>query len=141
MWLTVDPRSSTPMYQQIIDDVKERIAKGILTPGSRLPAIRELAMDIMINPNTIAKAYQELEREGVIEVLRGRGTFVTDRSELPSVAVSAADLRELLTRVLVEAHHKGIAFAAVSRELDDLIAHWTTTATDAQTQTRKEEQS
>jgi len=139
VWLTVDPRSSTPMYQQIIDDMKERIAKGFLTPGSRLPAIRELAMDIMINPNTIAKAYQELEREGIIEVLRGRGTFVAEKPELPRAAASATDLRELLTRVLVEAHHKGIAFAAVSRELDDLIAHWSATATDEQTQTRKGE--
>ncbi|MCY0875692.1 MAG: GntR family transcriptional regulator [Firmicutes bacterium] len=130
MWLTVDPRSSTPMYQQIIADVKERIAKDILAPGSRLPSIRELAVDMTINPNTIAKAYQELEREGVIEVVRGKGTFVTEKREGPSPAASAADLRELLTKVLVEAHHKGVAFADVSRELEDLILHWSGSATD-----------
>lgn len=127
MWLPIDSRSSTPMYQQMIDEIKARIAKGALAPESRLPSIRELASDLMINPNTIAKAYQELEREGVIEVIRGRGTFVCREQEGTGGAVAAgarAQLRDMLTRVLVEAHHSGIPLAEVSRELEVLIAGW-----------------
>lgn len=127
MWLRIDSRSSTPMYQQMIDEIKARIAKGALAPQSRLPSIRELASDLMINPNTIAKAYQELEREGVIEVIRGRGTFVCREQEGAGGAVAAgarAQVRDMLTRVLVEAHHFGIPLADVSRELEALIAGW-----------------
>lgn len=126
MWLTIDPRSNTPMYQQIIDDVKARIAKHALTPATKLPSIRELAMDLTINPNTIAKAYQELEREGVIEVIRGKGTFVCAApTPLPADAAARADVRELLTKVLVQAHHLGIPFDEVRQELEHVIANWT----------------
>lgn len=124
MWLTVDPRSHTPMYQQIVDDIKERIARGVLTPASRLPSIRELAMDLTINPNTIAKAYQELEREGVIEVVRGKGTFVSQPTGAPVHTAAWTTVRELLTKALVEAHHTGLAVADVARELERLIGEW-----------------
>ncbi|CEO88169.1 GntR family transcriptional regulator [Syntrophaceticus schinkii] len=76
MWFDIDQRSSTPIYQQLVEGVKQAVARGILIQGEKLPSVRELAARITINPNTIAKAYQELEREGVIETLRGRGTFV-----------------------------------------------------------------
>jgi len=75
LWFDVNPRSDVPIYQQLVDGVKEAVARGILAPGDKLPSVRELAGRIAINPNTIAKAYQEMEREGIIETLRGGGAL------------------------------------------------------------------
>ncbi len=69
----VDASSSTPIYQQIVDNVKESILKGLIEPGEKLPSVRELAKILTLNPNTIQKAYQELERQKVIVTLRGKG--------------------------------------------------------------------
>ncbi|MBQ3422254.1 MAG: GntR family transcriptional regulator, partial [Romboutsia sp.] len=76
--IKIDPRSSTPIYEQIELGIKELILKGALKPNEKLPSVREMAGLLTTNPNTISKAYGELEREGIIETLRGRGTFVTD---------------------------------------------------------------
>jgi GntR family transcriptional regulator len=115
MWLTVDPRSSKPVYQQLVDGVKEAIAKGLVEAGDRLPSVRELAATMMLNHNTVAKAYQELERERVIEVVRGHGTFVAAAGPRPDrderVEAIAARMREML----VEAHHLQLSE-------DDLLA-------------------
>ncbi len=105
MWLPIDPRSPKPVYQQVVDAVKEAVAKGMLEPGDRMPAVRELASQLTINHNTVARAYQELERDRVIEVLRGRGTFIAASRPRPDrddrVRAVAARIRELL----IEAHH------------------------------------
>src|SRR5579875_179520 len=86
MWFQVDPRSPTPVYQQVVEGVKEAIAKGLLDCGDRMPSVRELATRMTLNHNTVAKAYQELEREHVIEVIRGRGTFVAQPRPTPDRA-------------------------------------------------------
>ena len=105
MWLQINPRSSIPMYQQVIDGVKSAIAKGWIQPGEKLPAIRELAMELTINHNTVVKAYAELEREHVIEVVRGRGTFVTQQPFVPNAEVRIGGLRESVLRLAIEAYH------------------------------------
>lgn len=76
--LKIDPRSSTPIYEQIELGIKELILKGGLKSNDKLPSVREMSTILTINPNTISKAYGELERDGIIETLRGKGTFVTD---------------------------------------------------------------
>ncbi len=124
MWLSIDPRSSVPIYQQIVDAVKERVAKGALASGARLPTIRELAVDLTINPNTIAKAYQELERAGVIEVIRGKGTFVCPPKPAVAAPPQMSALHELMTRLLVEAHHLGVTPEYVLATLQDMIDRW-----------------
>lgn len=105
MWLHVDTRSHTPMYQQIIDGVKEQIARGILKPGERMMTVRELATTLSLNHNTVAKAYQELEREHIIELIRGRGTFVATQSDIPDISQRKLEHREAMKKWLVEAHH------------------------------------
>lgn len=105
MWLHVDTRSHTPMYQQIIDGIKEQIARGILAPGERMMTVRELATALSLNHNTVAKAYQELEREHIIELIRGRGTFVATQSDVPDVKQRKLEHREAMKKWLVEAHH------------------------------------
>lgn len=78
MWFHIDPSSGTPIYRQIVDQVKQAVAGGVLQPGQRLPATRDLAVELAVNPNTVVKAYQVLELEGVIELPRGRGAFVAN---------------------------------------------------------------
>ena len=105
MWTHVDPRSHTPMYQQIIDGVKEQIARGQLKPGDRLPTVREMATKHSLNHNTVAKAYQELERNQVIELIQGRGTFVSEQSVAPDADRRKRELREVMKKWLVDARH------------------------------------
>jgi len=78
MWLHVDPSSGVPIYLQIVEQMRQAAATGLLASGEQLPSVRELALSLTINPNTVARAYQELERDGVITVVRGVGTFVSD---------------------------------------------------------------
>ena len=74
--LSLDP--TRPIYLQIMEEVKKRAVRGEYPPGERLPSVREFARETGVNPNTIARVYMELEREGFIATRRGQGTFVTD---------------------------------------------------------------
>src|SRR4051795_7055745 len=74
--LRVNPSSGVPIYLQLMEQVKHGIETGALRPGEQLPGIRPLAEELVINPNTVAKAYRELEHEGVIELRQGAGAFV-----------------------------------------------------------------
>ncbi|HEX3011960.1 MAG TPA: GntR family transcriptional regulator [Syntrophomonadaceae bacterium] len=109
MWLDIDPRSSTPIYVQLVQRVKEAVARGFLRPGDRMPTVRELASLLMINPNTIAKAYQRLEQEGIIETMRSRGTFVAVGSVQINKEQGRKKLTELIHDMLVEAYYLGIS--------------------------------
>ena len=77
MLLRTNPSSGVPIYLQLMEQVKHRIETGALRPGEQLPGIRPLAEELVINPNTVAKAYRELEHEGVIELRHGAGAFVS----------------------------------------------------------------
>lgn len=104
----IDQRSSTPIYQQLVQEIKEAVLKGVLQPGDKLPSVRELSVRLTMNPNTIQKSYQELERRKVIETLRGKGTFVSlhykPREDEEKVSILKEDLRKLL----VEAYYLGL---------------------------------
>jgi GntR family transcriptional regulator len=73
---TVDPRSGVPLYLQLIEQVKRAVALGVLGPGEQLPTVKALALHLTINPNTVARAYRDLERDGIIETSPGRGSFI-----------------------------------------------------------------
>ena len=75
----LDVKSGVPFYRQVIDQVKAAIATETLSPGDRLPTVRQLAVDLSINPNTVSRAYTELELTGLVETQMGSGTFVGDR--------------------------------------------------------------
>jgi len=77
--LKPNPSSGVPIYLQLMEQVKHAIETGALRAGEQLPGIRPLAEELVVNPNTVAKAYRELEHEGVIELRQGAGAFVTDR--------------------------------------------------------------
>ncbi len=74
--LKLDLKSGVPFYRQIIDQIKSAIATGVVEPGDRLPTVRQLAVDLSINPNTVSRAYTELELTGLVETQMGSGTFV-----------------------------------------------------------------
>lgn len=78
MLLKIDPQSGTPIYLQIMEQVRHAIGIGLFRPGDPLPTIRELALQLSINPNTVAKAIRELEREGVLVTRVGKGSFVSE---------------------------------------------------------------
>jgi GntR family transcriptional regulator len=77
--ITVDLKSGVPIYRQIIDQVKSAMAMGALGPGDRLPTVRQLSVDLSVNPNTVSRAYNELELTGLVETHMGSGTFIGNR--------------------------------------------------------------
>jgi GntR family transcriptional regulator len=86
MLLKPNPSSGVPIYLQLMEQVKHAIETGALRPGEQLPSIRPLAEELVINPNTVAKAYRELEHEGVIELRQGSGAFVSENGRAGRVA-------------------------------------------------------
>ena len=106
--LKVDPRSSTPIYEQIELGIKELILKGALQGGEKIPSVREMAGILTINPNTISKAYGELEREGIIETLRGKGTYVVDNFKMKVDENKIQYISEELKKIILEASYNGM---------------------------------
>lgn len=96
--ISVDYRSRTPLYQQLVDNIEDLAARGFLAPESQLPSVRALAMELSINPNTIQRAYTELERRGVVYSLAGRGSFVGGSPE----ALLQAKRQRLLAQVAAQ---------------------------------------
>ncbi len=121
MFLSVDPGSGFPVYRQIMDQVRRMIVAGRLTPGEKLPSIRELAATLQLNPLTVGKAYTELERGGVIEMRRGLGMYVrppdaraaTDADDAPATVTGGAQ------RFVLEAAQAGLSRAEALKVVDD----------------------
>ena len=108
MQIRIDNASDRPVYQQIIDQVKRDIALGRLEKDEKLPTVRQLAGRLAINPNTIAKAYQQLEREGIITTRPVAGAFVANLDSNLSGAVKKKLICEDLERAVVDAFHMQI---------------------------------
>ncbi|WAH35461.1 GntR family transcriptional regulator [Alicyclobacillus dauci] len=125
MWLNINPRDSEPIYLQIIRGVKTAAAKGVLQPGEKLPSVRELATELAVNHNTVAKAYQELERERVIEVIRGRGTFISLDSKPTNLDERLDEMRTSMRNWLVEAHHLGMTTKQFIDMVNEVVDDWT----------------
>jgi len=119
---TVDPRSGVPLYLQLIEQVKRAVALGTLASGEQLPTVKSLALDLTINPNTVARAYRDLERDGIIETSPGRGSFVRtgDGSEARRAIGDVAE--SVLAEAIRQAKSLGLdrtgVSAAVGRILD-----------------------
>ena len=109
MQIQIDNSSIRPVYQQIIDQIKRDIALGRLLKGEKLLTVRELAARLVINPNTIAKAYQQLERDGIITTKPGSGAFVAQLDSQLSAAVRQKVIQEQIDRLIVDAIHMQIA--------------------------------
>lgn len=108
MQIHIDNASGRAVYQQIIDQIKRDIALGRLIKEEKLPTVRQLAGQLAINPNTIAKAYRQLEQEGIIVTKPGAGAFVANLDSNLSRAVKKRVILEELERIIVEAFHMQI---------------------------------
>ena len=115
--VTVDVRDATPIYAQLDRGLRAAIATGRLGAGDQLPTVRQLAVELRVNANTVARVYAELERAGVIETRRGVGSFVSaaGRTDARPAEETARRLRAFVTRVLADADQAGFT-------IDDVIA-------------------
>ena len=98
MDVSIDPKSGVPFYRQIIERVKFAIARDELKPGDRLPTVRQLAVDLSINPNTVIRAYREMEIEGLLVTQQGSGTFVSHRR----VEIDRLERQRMLDQIITE---------------------------------------
>ncbi len=120
MKIFINHRSGVPIYKQVVQQVERGITGGILQPGDRLPTVREVALDLTVNPNTVARAYRELEAQGMIRTVQGSGTFVSSDvgeqlqkkekwiedmlvqlcKEAQQVEISPADMEKIFFKIL-----------------------------------------
>lgn len=117
-FLRVDPAGGEPVFQQIVDHVKREIATGRLRPEDRLPSVRDLAKELVINPNTIAHAYQVLEAEGVTFSRRGAGTFIAARKPVVKGEERRRRFREAIEAALADAFHLGLSEEEARKAFD-----------------------
>lgn len=119
--ISVDIRSRTPIYEQIIQSIKELVVKGIMEPGEKLPSVRELAKDMTLNPNTVQKAYQELERQGLIVTFRGKGTFVNLEIEMGQEKERVKRLKDEMKKLMIEAKTLGMEKEEVVKIVKEVL--------------------
>jgi GntR family transcriptional regulator len=114
--ISLDPRGGVPFYRQIILQIEMAIADGRVKPGVQLPTVRGLAVDLQINPNTVARAYSELEIRGIVNTQQGTGTFISDRK--PTIGDSERQdvLERVVQGLLAEAARYGFT-------IDEVISH------------------
>ncbi|HEX3031149.1 MAG TPA: GntR family transcriptional regulator [Bacillota bacterium] len=115
--LQLDFRSRVPVYEQLIGKIKELIVHQVLKVDEQLPSVRELAMELTINPNTIQKAYRELERQGYIYSVPGRGSFVKPM-EMVESSRQKEELLEQLTRITAELLYLGTTIEEIKEIID-----------------------
>lgn len=117
--VSIDPRDRTPLYTQLERGLRASIATGRLQPGDQLPTVRQLAVELRVNANTVARVYADLERAGVLETRRGVGSFISAAGpvEARSTQERTRRLRAFVTRVLADADAAGFTIADVLAEL------------------------
>ena len=111
----INKASSKPYYEQLVLSIKEDILNGVLTAGDQVPSFREMAKHLLMNPNTVSKAYKVLENEQVLVTIKGKGTFVKVTEDLPRDEIRILQVKERLKELMIEARHLQISI----RELTD----------------------
>lgn len=124
MQIVIEKTSSRAVYQQIIDQVRRDVALGRVKEKEKLPTVRELAVQLAINPNTIAKAYRQLEQEGIITTRPGSGAFVSSMESHLSGTVRKKIIIKQLERAVVDAFHMQIDKVTLSRWFNDIIVRF-----------------
>lgn len=116
----INTRSEKPIYEQIVDNIKELSLKGIVKPKDKLPSVRDLAGMLTVNPNTVSKAYQDLERQKVIETVRGRGTFMCDIEDMKIDQERVERAMERLKDICIELSYMGFEKEDIVEKLQDI---------------------
>jgi GntR family transcriptional regulator len=117
-----NPSSGVPIYLQLMEQVKHGIETGALRPGDQLPGIRPLAEELVINPNTVAKAYRELEHEGVIELRHGAGAFVSANARAKKTTEKAIAGQSAVTAVIEKLRKSGMTDEEIRRLFEAELA-------------------
>ena len=122
MLLRPNPSLGVPIYLQLMEQVKHAIETGALRPGEQLPGIRPLAEELVINPNTVAKAYRELEHEGVIELRHGAGAFVSAQARARKLADTFRGAQPLVAGVVERLRARGLTEEEIRRLFEAELA-------------------
>ena len=117
MFESIDPRSPTPLYEQIAARVRGAVAAGELTPGDALPSVRTLARDLRVNPATVVQAYRDLALDGFVEIRHGQGTYVQDVPRFLRDEERTAQAEKLVRKLLQDAARLGISAEEVAQVL------------------------
>ena len=118
---TIDLHSGVPVYRQLIDQVRSGIASGSLTAGDQLPTVRQLAVDLAINPNTVMRAYRELELGGLLETHQGTGTFISNRKLEKNSAERERQLAQMAGEFAARTGAAGFSLEDLIDRLHDLL--------------------
>jgi len=125
MIIRLDPRSGEPIYNQIVGQIKHLVAAKKLKPDDQLPTVRQLAVELRVNPNTVARAYTQLAKDGVISTQQGRGTYVLDHSPPPAQARARREkLNALTAAFLSDTARLGYTPAEVEKIWSDRFRIW-----------------
>lgn len=127
MLLRPNPALGVPIYLQLMEQVKHAIETGALRPGEQLPGIRPLAEELVINPNTVAKAYRELEHEGVIELRHGAGAFVSNRARPRKLADKLRAAQQVVETAIEQLRTRGLTDEEIRRLFEAELAGLTKT--------------
>jgi GntR family transcriptional regulator len=117
-----DLASGVPAYRQVIDQILGGIASGALAPGDQLPTVRQLAVDLAINPNTVVRAYRELEIRGVLSTQQGIGTFITRETVRPDEVERQRQLTQLVSEFMSRAGAAGFSAEDVITRIQEFLA-------------------
>src|SRR5215475_14390448 len=120
-YFQVNPSSGVPIYRQLMDQVRTLVASGRLEEGDLLPSVRQVAQDLQVNQMTVSKAYSLLEREGVVERMRGQGMRVNQKSPRGTIKERQNELRPLLEQVATQAYQLALTREQVLAALDPLL--------------------
>lgn len=125
MDIRIDPDSAVPIYQQIVNSIKHQVATGRLKPGEQLPTVRELAADLRINPNTVARAYDQLDGDSVISTQQGRGTYVRERPDQQHLTrIRQEELRAIMDGAVSRALSMGYTVQEIQAAFETLMKLW-----------------
>ena len=127
MLLKPNPSSGLPIYLQLMEQIRHAVATGALRPGEQLPGIRPLAEELVINPNTVAKAYRELEHEGVVELRQGAGAFVTENGPSKKDAEKLRAAQAAVAAAVERLRERGVADDDIRRLFEAELAGVTKT--------------
>ena len=113
--IILDLKTSKPIYEQIVEQMKLHVMQKNLKPGDAIPSVRKLALDLKITPGTVSKAYQELERDGIIETIRGKGTFIASEIVVKEDESKLAKIKKDLNSVVLELKVMGYSEAEIEQ--------------------------
>jgi len=112
---SINPKSAVPIYVQVMDQIRRQVAAGVLAPGDQLPSVREMASQLLINPNTAARVYRDLERDGLLETRRGQGTYIASNASSLAEPERKRIVSGRLKEIVEEARGLGISDEAILR--------------------------